>query len=159
MHEMGGAAERAGATTMSIARALRIQSGLPEKLWLELMLHAIRLYNMLPQRGLLNERSRSPYERAYGTKPQVGHLRIIGLKVYAKVPAEVQVLGNKLAARAKIGWLLGQESHSICGIWILETARLLRVRDVVIDEATLHVYKDRETAAEVTEKTAERHEI
>jgi hypothetical protein len=145
MHEQNGRIERSGRTIQDKARTIRIDAGLPESLWPEITIHATRILNATPKQKL---GGKTPFEILNGKKPELGHIRIIGSKAYSRIPPEKQVSGNKLAERATVGWLIGQESHAIARIWDPETKQIYRVRDIVIDESIL--YKDRDIKQDTT---------
>jgi hypothetical protein len=149
-HEQNGAAEKSGQTIETYARALAIESGFPPSLWPEMMVTATRLLNITPKDKLGGF---TPYELLYRRKPHIGHIRIIGSKVYVNIPPERRQRGDKLGERATIGWLVGQESHSIHRVWDCDKNRVLRVRDALIDEAVL--YRHRDTKIDRIEATLE----
>ena len=79
--EQNGKAERLGKTLQKIASKMRVDAGLDEKWWAELVLTANYLRNRQPTAG----RNITPYESHIGSPPKLGHLRIVGQTGYAQV--------------------------------------------------------------------------
>jgi len=69
---------------MESARAMLAQAGLPEKYWAEAVATAAYLKNKTVTRAL-NEKM-TPYEKWYGRRPNLAHLRVFGCMDYAYVP-------------------------------------------------------------------------
>ena len=97
--------ERAGKTIVGIVRCLLADSGLPNKLWGELMLTAAYLNNRTPHAALNNE---TPYKRLYGKDATLGHFRTIGARAFV----HVETRGRKLDQRAWEGRLVGYSMDS-----------------------------------------------
>ena len=62
------------------------ESNLPKEIWTESLDTATYLKNRAPTQ-LLEE---TPYEKLYGMKPNLSHLRIIGTLAWATIPSEKQ---------------------------------------------------------------------
>jgi Reverse transcriptase (RNA-dependent DNA polymerase)/GAG-pre-integrase domain len=125
-----GHAERTGRTLLTKARALRLHSRLPHDLWPELVRTAAYLMNRTPVRRL---GWKTPHEALFGEKPTLKHLRVVGCKAYVfrhKIPR-----GNKLDARARIGYLVGYDATNIWRIWDPSGGyTIIRARSVRFDE-------------------------
>ena len=60
------------------------QAGLPECYWVEAVATAAYLRNRTPTRSLREKTT--PYEKWYGWKPDLSHLRVFGCMAYAYIP-------------------------------------------------------------------------
>ena len=69
---------------MESARAMMAQTGLPECYWAEAVATAAYLRNRTPKRPLREETT--PYEKWYGRKLDLSHLRVFGSMAYAYIP-------------------------------------------------------------------------
>ena len=98
--------ERAGKTIMGIVRCLLADSGLPNKLWGELMRAAVYISNRTPHAAIKNE---TPNKRLYGKEANLGHLRTIGARAFV----HVETHGRKLDQRAWEGRLVGYSFDSL----------------------------------------------
>jgi hypothetical protein len=76
-----GYAERSGGVVVERARALLIESGLPESLWPACVAHATYLINRTPKKSL---NWKTPYELVMRRKPSLASLRIMGSKAYVR---------------------------------------------------------------------------
>ena len=135
--EQNGPIERAGGRLGEVQRTLRISSLLPENLFPELWKTSAYLLNRTPTSSLggkspwqvLNEHQGKTGDAA---KPQIGHIRAIGSRVYVMdkhVPK-----GRKSLPRAHIGYLTGFDATNIYRVWVPHLKRVFRARDVRIDE-------------------------
>ena len=79
--EQNGKAERLGKNLHKMASTMRVDAGLDEKCWAELVLIANYLRNRQPTAG----RNITPYESHIGSPPKLGQLRIVGQTGYAQV--------------------------------------------------------------------------
>ena len=94
-HYYLGPVERPMLTIANGIRTLLIDTHLPEKLWVELIKTIVYLRNRSPIRTL---DQLTPYEYLYKKKPDVSHLKIIGLTIYChEVESE-----SKLNRRMKL---------------------------------------------------------
>ena len=65
-------------------------------------------------------------------RPSIAHLKVIGSRAYVKlkhVPRK-----QKVAPRSVIGYLIGYDSTHIFRIWIPQKRKIIRSREVAIDE-------------------------
>jgi hypothetical protein len=77
--EQNGGTERAGATIIVQAQAIRIEACLPKELSNECVMTAIYLLNRTPVKALA---WRTPFEAVHGDKPSLAHLNEIGARAY-----------------------------------------------------------------------------
>ena len=69
---------------MDSARAIMAQAGLPECYLAEAVATAAYLWDQTPTRSLREKTT--PYEKWYGRKPDLSHLRVFGCMAYAYIP-------------------------------------------------------------------------
>ncbi|EDN08977.1 predicted protein [Histoplasma mississippiense (nom. inval.)] len=109
IHEQNGAAERAGAIITTRARALRIESLLPQSLFPEIATAAVYLLNRTPTK-ILGWKSplRALEEYLHINHHSCAHLRAYGCRAYAKIPNEIlnRNRSQKLDPRAHIEYLV-----------------------------------------------------
>lgn len=129
--DQNGAAERSGRTITDRGRAILDEALLPILLWPELTYAVIYLLNRTPIRSL---GWKTPYEMLYGVKPRLFGLRVLGSLTYVLIQPEERRDTNKFDPRALRGYLVGFEASNIYRVWIPATNRVLRTRDVRIDE-------------------------
>jgi hypothetical protein len=77
-HHQQGMAERLNRTITAIIRTLLLDTNIPSALWTELAHTAVYLRNRSPTRAL---KDKTPYEAYWGEKPNIEHLRAIGVIV------------------------------------------------------------------------------
>lgn len=134
--DQNGPAERSGGVIMAIARKLRIQSRLPHKLWPYIVAHATRLLNRIP---VQRKWWQTPFEMVHGRKPNLAYLKIIGSLAYVLIknkrdrPARA-----KLNDKAVMGWLVGLDATNVYKVWIPHLNRVVRSRDVQVDEKVMY---------------------
>ncbi|XP_038687553.1 uncharacterized protein LOC119986936 [Tripterygium wilfordii] len=98
--QQNGIVERKHQRILNVSRAIRLQSGLPEKFWSHCVVTVVYLINRLPSRVL---DKKSPYEILHNKKPDYSNLRIFGCQCYVKIlkqrfpVKEVLVECNKVA--------------------------------------------------------------
>ncbi|CAI7859082.1 unnamed protein product [Closterium sp. NIES-53] len=117
--QSNGVEERANRTILETARALLIESGVGNSMWL----HAVR-YATVARNGVLTKVGNESWvqlERWLGRKPPVDMLRVFGCMAVAHVPKKYRIkLGASaiwyvhlgLAAESK-GWLLWEPSKGV----------------------------------------------
>ena len=121
--------ERAGRTIIEKARTTRIECGMDERYWPEFVRDATYKANRTPVQRL---NWRTPIEFITGRRPYLGHIRKILSRAYVH-RKDVQK-SHKLEERADLGWLMGFEGSNIYRVWIPHKNRVIRSRDVRIDE-------------------------
>jgi hypothetical protein len=143
--EPDGAAERSGGVVKDKARAMRIDSKLPEDLAPEIFRAAVYLQNRTPR---YQYDWKSPYERFHAyianrdgalrkdSKPQVAHLRVYGCKAFALTTEYLKKEKRlqRFNPKAWIGYLIGYDSTNIYRIWNPLTNKIVRARDVIFNE-------------------------
>jgi Pol polyprotein len=133
--DQNGAAERAGRMIIECARSLRVASGMPHSLWPEFIRSAAFLLNRTPNRRL---GWRTPFEFITGRRPTLSYIRKLGSVAYT-LNKNVEK-SQKLQERAEIGYLVGYDTYNIFRIYLPTNGRVIRSRDVILDES--HIYKD-----------------
>jgi hypothetical protein len=114
--QQNSSAERSGGVLVTKARAIQIESQLPEQLWPEAMRAAGYLANHSPTRSLgwaspsevLFKAIHLPDPRSY-----LGHLQVYGCWAYAHIPEANRLRKEKLHKRALIGYLVGYDLTNI----------------------------------------------
>jgi hypothetical protein len=134
--DQNGLAERSGGVIMTIARKLRIQSKLPHKLWPYIVAHATRLLNRIP---VQRKQWQTPFQTVHGRKPNLSYLKIIGSLAYVLIKNKKDRPARaKLQEKALKGWLVGLDATNIYRVWIPQLHRVVRSRDVQVDEKVLY---------------------
>ena len=125
--EQNGAAERLNRTLMERVRAMISDADLPAGLWAEAVLTA----NHIRCRSPTANKTKTPYELFYGSKPDVSAMRVFGSTVYAHVPKEKR---HKLEPRSERGIMVGY-GLTTKGYRVLQPDNHVIVcRDVIFDE-------------------------
>ncbi|KAK3749555.1 hypothetical protein QZH41_007287 [Actinostola sp. cb2023] len=99
--EQNGVAERLNRTIMESARSMIKQANLPLKFWAEACSTAVYLHNRSPTAALKDE---TPFERLFGRKPNISHLKVFGCVSYVHVPDSQR---KKLDAKARKAIFVG----------------------------------------------------
>ena len=81
--QQNGVAERMNCTIMEGARSMLFQAKLPLEFWAEACSTAVYLHNRSPTTALKDE---TPFERLFGRRPDISHLRVFGCVSYLHVP-------------------------------------------------------------------------
>ena len=103
-HHQTGVAERRNRTIAERIRALLHASGLPKNLWGEAARHVVWLLNRTTTKAV---EGMTPFEAAFGKKPNLKGVREWGEKVYVRVEK-----GTKLGGRVREGRWLGVDEES-----------------------------------------------
>jgi hypothetical protein len=90
-------------------------SGLGEVLWVEAMVTANYTRNWLP----LRVHGKTPWEKFFGEKPDVSHMRVFGARAYMHIPKENR---KKMQSVSERGVFMGYESNC-------KTYKVLREKD------------------------------
>ena len=124
--EQNGVAERYNRTLGERVTAVLADSNLPRKWWGEAALAVTYVANRTPSRG----ETKTPHELFFGKKPDVGHLRAFGCRVWAHVPHQVR---RKMGDKAKPGTFMGYADDTK-GDKVLINGRITLSRDVRFNE-------------------------
>ena len=136
--KQNGRSERAGRTITEAARTSLLQSNLPKFLQPYAKESAVYVINLLPT--LANLDSQSLHERLCRYlnlkntfDPYIQHLRTFGYTLYVHIKKEKQVQSQKMALRAKKGFLVGYEGlyGYIYKVYIPSRHMIVRARDCV----------------------------
>ncbi len=82
--EQNGSVERLNRDLQEKGRAMLEDSGLGEELWAEAMVIANYTRNWLPSRV----HGKTPWEKFFGEKPDVSHMRVFGARAHMHIPKE-----------------------------------------------------------------------
>ena len=127
--QQNGVSERMNRTLMEMARSILYHANLPQKFWAEAISTAAYLRNRCPTSSF---KGATPYERWYGIKPDVEHLRVFGCRVYVHIPDEKR---RKLDAKAVkgvfVGYPAGKKGYKI---YIPESKKFISARNVTFME-------------------------
>jgi hypothetical protein len=134
--DQNGLAERSGGVIIAIARKLRIQGNLPQKLWPYIVAHATRLLNRIP---VQRKQWQTPFEMVHGRKPNLSNLKIIGSLAYVLIKnKKARPARAKLQENALMGWLVGLDATNIYKVWVPHLDRVIVSRDVQVDEKVMY---------------------
>ncbi|KAG4253841.1 hypothetical protein FPRO03_14238 [Fusarium proliferatum] len=134
--DQNGLAERSGGVIIAIARKLRIQGNLPQKLWPYIVAHATRLLNRIP---VQRKQWQTPFEMVHGRKPNLSNLKIIGSLAYVLIKnKKARPAKAKLQENAVMGWLVGLDATNIYKVWVPHLDRVIVSRDVQVDEKAMY---------------------
>lgn len=147
--QQNGIAERKNRTLVEMARCLIDEAQLPEQLWAEAIQTANYLRNRSETRAV---KGVSPFEKFWGIKPSVGHLRVFGCEV---VSLNKEPNRNKLKPKGKVCRFIGYSS-SQKGYRILdENNRIFISRNVrFVDEAPFDERESEEVVVDVSPATS-----
>ena len=128
--QQNGVAERLNHTLMESARAMLSHSNLPDKFWAEAVATAAYLRNRSTTSA--NEQQLTPFEKWYGHKPNLGHLKVFGCAAYCHVAdAERRKLDKKAQRMCFIGYSKID----------LSTNKVVTRRDVVFNETDFRFFE------------------
>ena len=138
-HEQMGLAERVNRTLKKIARALLKQSKIGPEYWDEAIKHVTYLKKLTPTSAL---EGKTPFEKRFGRKPDVSHIRSFGCTIYAKIPDEKIRKSEPTMDQAIKCKLLGyEEGRKGFRLLNLLTNKVIYARSVTFRELPL-VIKD-----------------
>jgi GAG-pre-integrase domain len=160
--EQNGKAERIGGVITRRARAMRLESILPENLWPEMVRAAVHLMNRVPVRELGWKTPLQVMRELTGVmpanrpcQPNLGYIKVYGCRAYAKEHKILKL--RKMVARAQIGYLVGYDSSNIFRIWNPRRNKVFSTRDVIFDETRKfdpkHPYLEDELLEAIDEPT------
>ena len=128
-----GVSERVGWTLCSITHCLLADSGLPPKLWEELMLTAAYLCNRLPHSRLDME---TPFKRLYGKESNLSYLKIIGARAFVHIK-DAKKLEPKPWERFPCGF--SEDEALSYWVWNLNPRRVVESRNVTFIMTPSHL--------------------
>ncbi|KAL7280494.1 hypothetical protein ACG7TL_005426 [Trametes sanguinea] len=134
--QQNGVAERGHRTLGERVRTMLADSRLPEYLWGEALMCATYTKNLTAS---MRQGGKTPYERFYGTIPDISHLRVFGCLAWVKVPDDTRI---KLTSKSMRGFLVGYTEDASYRIWLPQEGgvrgKVIRSRDVVFEEGPPH---------------------
>jgi transposase InsO family protein len=129
--EQNGVAERLNRTLLERLRALLADSGLPKNMWAEVLRTACYLRNISPGR----KRGATPHELLFGSRPEVGHLRVLGCRCYVLLPDQQR--STNLHPVTVRGRMLGYAQHSKGYRVLLDDGRVVDSSNFQFDGASV----------------------
>jgi transposase InsO family protein len=130
--EQNGRAERMNRTIIEKARTLLLGVEADEDLWVEAVLTAVHLHNLMPVAG----KSKTPYELFDGSSPDVSYLRKWGCLAYVKHPKHQT---SKFGSQSEPGMFVGYCPHT--------KGYRVRLRDRVVVTPHVHFVEEESGAA------------
>ena len=128
--QQAGVAEHRNWTIVERVRALLHASGLPKNLWAEAARHVVWLLNRMTTRAV---EGMTPYEAAFGKKPDLGSVREWKEKVFVRIEG-----GTKLGGRVREGhWLGVDEQSKGVRIYWLDTKSITVEINVYFDDLSV----------------------
>ena len=114
---------------MESARAMIAHGGLPNSYWAEAVNTAAYIRNQMPTTAIKDDQTL--YERLYGRKSNVSHLKVFGCAAYAHVPnAEQQKLDKKTE---KLRFVSNSKESKGYQLIDEKTRKIVLRRDVIFD--------------------------
>ena len=108
-----------------------IQAGLPKTFWAEAVATAVHVRNRVPTTA--HKEPTTPYEKWFGVKPNLSHLRVFGCVAYAHIPDELRrKLDDKAESMVFVGYSTRSKAYRL---YNTETREVVTRRDVIFDEA------------------------
>ena len=129
--QQNGVAERMNRTLMESTRSMLAHSGLPDCYWAEAVATAAYLRNRTPTTAFTEKKT--PYERWYGRKPNLSHLKVFGCIAYAHVPDLKRTKLDRKAEKLRfVGYSIQSKGYRLIND---QTSRVFIRRDVIFNEA------------------------
>ena len=152
--EQNGVAERLNRTLVEKARTMLVHAGVPLNLWGEAVVTANYLKNRLPTKALKGYVT--PYEKWFGRKPDVSHLKVFGCIAYAHVP---DVLRRKLDEKAiKLRFIGYDQNTKGYRLYDKVSQKVYKRRDVTFNEGDFGHDKYQSIRETVTEEVSDTEE-
>src|SRR5436853_2962937 len=128
-----GGSERSRRVIITKACTMRIEANLPIDLWLEI----VKAVGYIGNRTLVRKLEwKTPFEAIKKKKPQYVYMYVYRCRAY---PLDYHIpKKKKLEPRAHIGYLVGYDSTNIYRIWIPTYKKVIRTRDVTMDNNLLY---------------------
>ncbi len=128
--EQNGVAERMNRTLMESARAMVRHAGLPNSYWAEAVATAAYVRNRTPTAAIKEDTT--PYERWYGRKPNVSHLKVFGCVAYAHLSNDERRKLDKKAEKLRfVGYSKESKGYRLFNE---KTRKVITRRDVIFNE-------------------------
>ena len=135
--QQNGVAERMNRTIMERARSMLYQVKLPLDFWAEACSRAVYLHNRSPTTALKDE---TPFERLFGRRPDISHLRVFGCVSYVHVPdGQRRKLDAKACKSIFVGYPPGVKGYKL---YDLEKKKFVVSRDVQFFEQNFDHFDD-----------------
>jgi len=126
---------------------MRIEANLPANLWPEI----VKAAGYTANRTLVRKLGwKTPFEAVKKQKPRFAHMHVYGCRAYSldhHIPRK-----KKLEPRAHIGYLVGYDSTNIYRIWIPSRNKVIRTRDVTMNDNLLYHPSDLDIGAVLREQ-------
>lgn len=123
-------AERKHRHLLEVTRAIRFQGHIPIRFWGYCVLAAAYLINRMPSSVLANM---SPYEKLYGKKPSLKHLKVLGCLCFSKIVQEQDKLMPRSKAAIHMGYATSQKGYLL---YDFNSKTFFVNRDVIFKEDT-----------------------
>ena len=149
--QQNGVSERMNQTLVEAARSMLTHAGLSYAYWAEAVASAAYLRNRMVTTALKSDET--PYQRWYGKKPNLQHIRVFGCMVYSHVPeGKRKKLDNRAQKLRFIGY-----TDTACNykVWDEETRRSYIRHDVIFNESDFGRPKQSVSTKPDEEKQAE----
>jgi hypothetical protein len=142
-HQESGVAERRNRTIVERVRALLHASGLPKNLWAEAARHVVWLLNRTTTKAV---EGMTPYEAAFGKKPNLKGLREWGERMWVRIEG-----GTKLGGRVREGrWLGVDEQSKGVRVYWPDTRTITVERNTYFDDSSAsHLEGEHDTVIEM----------
>ena len=149
--QQNGVSERMNRTLVEAARSMMTHAGLSNAYWAEAVATATYLRNRMVTTALKS--GETPYQRWYGKKPNLQHIRVFGCMVYTHVPeGKRKKLDNKAQKLRFIGYT---DTASNYKVWDEKTRRCYIRHDVIFNESDFGRRKQSISIKPEEEKQAE----
>ena len=136
--QQNGVAERRNRTLVESARSMISHAGLSKQYWAEAVATAAYVGNRVPTSAISD--NKTPYERWYGKKPDLSHMKVFGCVGYAHVPDELR---KKLDMKAEKLRFIGYSSESKAYRFYNEQTRKVIIRrDAVFNEENFELHEE-----------------
>lgn len=144
IHEQNGRAEREIRTITESARSMLIGKNVSAKLWPEAVNTAAYLLNRIVMR---QGETKTPFEKWFGRKPEVRHLRVFGADAYLNIRKEKR---NKFDSKSKKMILVGYDNDSTnYRLWDEQLRKIHISSDVDFNERDNNLYEQNEACESV----------
>lgn len=106
--QQNGVAERKNRSLQEMATCMLADAGLDKRFWGEAVSTATYLQNRLPSRSV----DKTPYEKWFGSKPTLSHLRVFGSTAYVHIPdVKRGKLDNKAERLVFVGYCEDRKAY------------------------------------------------